>query len=63
MIPVEAARMMPMVVTVMASPPRTLPNSSCMERISRSATPDSSNIKPMNMNMGKATKTQLSMIL
>ena len=40
MMPVEAARMMPISVTVIASPPRTLPNSFCIECIMRSATPD-----------------------
>ena len=63
MIPVEAARMMPMVVTVTASPPRTLPKRFCMECIIFSAMPERSSIRPMKMNMGKATRTQLSMNL
>ena len=63
MMPVDAARMMPMAVTVTARPPRTFPNRLCMERIRFSAIPDRSSINPMKMNMGKATRTQLSMNL
>ena len=62
MIPVEAARMMPMAVTVMASPPRTVPKRRCMEVISRSATPLSSSIRPMKMNIGRATSTAFDMV-
>ena len=62
MMPVEAARMMPIMVTVIASPPRTVPNRRCIEVMSRSATPLSSSISPMKMNIGRATRTALDMV-
>ena len=58
--PVEAARIMPIKVTVIPKPPRTRPNNSCIAIIMRSATPDLSSIKPIKINMGKATSTQFS---
>ena len=63
MMPVDAARMMPMVVTVTARPPRTLPKRFCMECIIFSAMPERSSIRPMKINIGRATRTQLSMNL
>lgn len=63
MMPVEAARITPMMVTVIASPPCTLPNRFCMVFIMPSAMPDRSSIRPIKMNMGIATRTQLSIIL
>ncbi len=62
MMPDDAARMMPIMVTVMAKPPRTVPNRRCIADIRRSATPDSSSIKPMKMNIGNATSTALDMV-
>ena len=62
-IPVAAASMIPIRATVTASPPRTFPNKSCMENIIFSAIPDLSSIRPIKMNMGTATRTQLSMSL
>ena len=60
--PVDAARIMPMEVTVIASPPRTRPNKRCMELIKRSATPLTSSIMPININIGKATRTALDIV-
>ena len=62
MMPVDAARMMPIMVTVIASPPRVLPNSRCIAVISFSATPLSSSIRPIKMNIGKATRTAFDMV-
>ena len=60
MMPVDAAKIIPIKVTVIAKPPRILPNISCIDSIKRSATPDLSNIRPINMNIGNATNTQFS---
>ncbi len=61
--PVDAANITPIKTTVMAKPPRTRPNNSWNDFIKFSAAPDLSNIFPMNINMGNATRIQLSMIL
>ena len=63
MMPVEAANTMPITVTATASPPRTGPNRACMRDIMFSAIPERSSIRPMKINMGKATRTQLSINL
>ena len=47
MMPVEAARMMPITATEIARPPRTLPNIFCMASIIFSAMPERSSIRPM----------------
>ena len=60
MIPVVAASRTPISVTVIASPPRSLPNSFEKSRISAWAMPERSSRMPMQMNMGSATSTQLS---
>ena len=62
-IPVAAASRMPMRVTLMASPPLTLPNRSCMANIIFSAIPERSSISPMKMNRGRAISIQLYMTL
>ena len=58
--PVEAAKRIPINVTVIPKPPRTRPKSSCIANIMRCATPDLSSIKPIKINIGKATSTQFS---
>ena len=61
MMPVVAASSTPISVTVMASPPRTPPNSRAKLVIRLLAIPDRSSSRPMRMNMGSATITQFSM--
>ncbi len=62
MMPVEAASSTPISVTVTARPPRTRPNNWVKFSIICSATPERSSIRPMKMNMGSATRTQLVMV-
>ncbi len=61
MIPVEAASRMPIRATVTAIPPRTRPNSLTKLFISWPAMPERSSIRPMKMNIGRATRTQFFM--
>ena len=60
MIPVVAARMVPMTVTASASPPGVRRNSTWRQCRRSAATPARSSIVPMKMNMGMATSTRLS---
>ena len=57
--PVVAESNIPMTATVTAMPPFTLPNSLTKFSINRCATPERSSIKPIKMNIGNATSTQL----
>ena len=60
MMPVAAAKIVPIKVTASAKPPRT--RRSTMPSVLRrsSATPDCSSMVPMKMNMGTATSTGFS---
>ncbi len=51
-----------MIVTVTAMPPLTRPNNWVKLAIICSAMPDRSSIRPMKMNMGRATSTQFCMV-
>ena len=57
--PVEAASRMPIMTTATPNPPRKRPNNWMKLSIRRSAIPERSSIRPMKMNMGSATSTQL----
>ena len=60
MMPVEAASSTPMMVTVMARPPRTGPKRRANPVSRLRAIPERSSRMPMKMNMGSATITQFS---
>ena len=62
MIPVVAARMVPMTVTARASPPGVRRSSTCRQCSRFAATPDRSSMVPMKMNIGIAVRTRLSAI-
>jgi len=55
--PTHAARMVPIMIVAIASPPRNGPKARCRPEYRRSAEPDFSTIMPMNTNMGTARKT------
>ena len=62
MMPVVAARIVPMTVTASASPPGVRRRSTCRQCSRSAATPALSSIVPMKMNIGIATSTRLSAI-
>ncbi len=57
--PVDAASSTPISVTVTARPPRTPPSRRTKFVMSVAAMPERSSIRPMKMNIGSATSTQL----
>ena len=60
MMPVVAARIVPMTVTASASPPGVRRSTTWRQYRRLAATPERSSIVPMKMNMGIATRTRLS---
>ena len=60
MMPVVAARMVPMTVTASASPPGVRLSTTWRQYKRLAATPERSSIVPMKMNIGIATSTRLS---
>ena len=59
-IPVVAAIIVPIIVTDKASPPGTVLNKICNAYNKSLATPDFSNIVPININIGIATNIKFS---
>ena len=60
MMPVVAARIVPMTVTASASPPGVRRSTTWRQYSRLEATPERSSIVPMKMNIGIATSTRLS---
>ena len=62
MMPVVAARMVPINVTASARPPGTRRSNTCRQLSRSRATPDFSSMVPMKMNMGIAVRMRFSAI-
>ena len=60
MMPVVAARMVPIMVTARARPPGTRRNRTCRQFRRSRATPDRSSMVPMKMNIGIAVRIRFS---